>query len=274
MPSRRQVSMAVTSRKLNPRFTRFTCLITLLLGFAIYSNTFQASFHFDDFRNIEENPYIRDLFHLRPLLENYTTRFLTYSTFAVNYHFGRFNIFGYHLLNTIIHLLTSLLVYAFVVLTVKTPHLKGRIADGHARTTALCASLLFLTHPIQTEAVTYIVQRLTSLATFFYLASVVLYVQARLTSRPFYYLGALATTLLGMFTKEITFTLPLMLLLYEFSFFGSWREQTKRRLLSLLPFLLTLLVIPLTVIQSNPAKVELKKSHTITLPVAGGADTS
>ena len=127
-------------------------------------------------------------------------------------------------------------------------------------------------HPVQTQAVTYIVQRMTSLATMFYLLSVVLYIKARLSivgiqscrrltenskekkfsslltphsSLFFYYVGSVFAAVLAMKTKEIAFTLPLAVVLYEVFFFrGSW----KHRLLYLLPLLVTLPIIPLTII--------------------------
>jgi len=64
-----------------------------------------------------------------------------------------------------------------------------------------------LVHPIQTQAINLITQRAASLATFFYLASMVLYLKARLIPSPLIYLGALMSALLGAFTKEITVSL-------------------------------------------------------------------
>jgi len=130
--------------------------------------------------------------------------------------------------------------------------MKKHPLNRHGPLIASFASLLFLVHPIQTQALNLITQRAASLATFFYLASMVLYLKARLTPRPLTYLGALLVALLGMFTKEITVTLPFTILLYEFSFLGPWRERTKPRLLLILPFLLAPLVIPLTLIQASP----------------------
>ena len=102
---------------------------------------------------------------------------------------------------------------------------------------ALATSLLFVSHPIQTQAVTYIAQRFASLAALFYLLAVVLYLKWRLASsetrsRLLWYAGAWLATVLAMKTKEITFTLPFMLLLVEVVFFG----PTRRRWIGLIPF--------------------------------------
>ena len=97
----------------------------------------------------------------------------------------------------------------------------------HADLIALFAGLVFVSHPIQTEAVTYICATGPSMATLFYVASLCFYVKSRLLvseangtfpMQRIYYICSLITAIMAMFTKEITITLPLMILLYEFSF--------------------------------------------------------
>jgi tetratricopeptide (TPR) repeat protein len=102
---------------------------------------------------------------------------------------------------------------------------------------ALFAALLFVSHPLATQSVTYIVQRLSSLATLFYLLSLALYVKGRLwegnrgTPVYVYYAGSILCAVLGMLTKEIVFTLPFALVLYEFSFIktDAWKIDLKDR---------------------------------------------
>src|SRR3990170_4779385 len=111
-------------------------------------------------------------------------------------------------------------------------------------------SFLDLTHPIETQAVSYITQRLVSLAAFFYLLTLVLYLRARkeAASGPFssrhllFYIPALLSCVAGQKTKEIAATLPFMLAFVEVLFLSGER---KRRLLYLLPFLATALIVPL-----------------------------
>jgi protein O-mannosyl-transferase len=123
---------------------------------------------------------------------------------------------------------------------------------------ALFAALLFVVHPIQTQAVTYIVQRFTSMAAMFYLLSVVMYAKARLSSRQAGRLASfflsLLSAVLAMKTKEIAFTLPVVIVLYEFSFFKS---SLKKKLLFLLPVLLTLVIIPVSVMGTHKPLGEL-----------------
>jgi tetratricopeptide (TPR) repeat protein len=226
-------------------------LLLPLITTIIYSNSFSSPFLFDDYHIILNDLLIKDLSNF---LHSFGFRYVGFLTFALNYHFGRLNPFGYHLVNLLIHLINGGLVFLLVRLLFHTP----RLADGSSLTPstsdsmtswiALTTAALFLVHPVQTEAVTYIVQRFTSLAALFYLLTVVCYLRWRispLTDRRQYlwYGAALLSTLLAMTTKETTFTLPFMLLLIELVFFGL---PSRRGWLGLLPFFLTLPVIPLS----------------------------
>ncbi len=230
-------------------------LLLSLLVIVIYSNTFSASFHFDDEQNIVTNPQIKGLSNF---LDFSASRYVGFLSFALNYHFGRLDVFGYHLVNLLIHITNGLLVYTLVLLVFKTPlmgpssaALLEPSAGGIAQPSAWIAfitALLFLVHPLQTQAVTYIVQRFTSLATLFYLLSIVCYLKWRLAGpdskgRTAWYAGAFVSTLLAMKTKEISFTLPFMILWVEAIFF--W-PLTRKQWGALIPFLLTLPIIPLS----------------------------
>lgn len=261
--------------------------LLILAAFLPYCHTFSYPFHLDDSYAFVDNPVIKNLavfldgsgFDYNP------RRFIGHLTFALNYHFGGLNVFGYHLVNVGIHILTTLLVYGLTRLTLSTPFFTASTqhsqAPDHELSLSgsrlprnswipLCAGLLFAVHPVQTQAVTYIVQRLASQATLFYLLALVLYVWARLrTVRPQPAVrspessatreavpgaGAPGTLLLllfsalaalsAMLTKEIAATLPLAVLLYELSFF---RHAPRVRRLLLLPFLALALILPLIV---------------------------
>jgi protein O-mannosyl-transferase len=231
--------------------------LILILGLTAYSNTFRGEFVFDDFGNIMDNPQIRDLGNYLFRSSGYSqkpNRFIGLLTFALNYRLGGLNVTGYHAVNLAIHITNALLVYALVVTSFNTPVLKSCSLRGEARAVALVTAMLFVAHPIQTQAVSYVVQRFASLATTFYLATIIQYARLRLTMDAgrtgrtgiaLAYCGVLVTAALGMKTKEIAFTIPLMAALYEGLFFeGRWR----RRVLSLLPLLLTLGIIPATLL--------------------------
>jgi hypothetical protein len=99
-------------------------------------------------------------------------RIVGYFTFALNYHVGGTDVRGYHIVNLLIHLINSVLVYFLVLLTFRTPYFKavesgvGEERSGYGGGIALFTALLFAVHPVQTQAVTYIVQRFTSQRSF------------------------------------------------------------------------------------------------------------
>lgn len=232
----------------------FSLLAIIILGTIVYSNTFDASWHFDDHTAIVENYGIRNLKATATAVR--ASRWIGFTTFALNYHFGKLEVFGYHLVNTCIHLISAILVYFLVLLTLKTPYLKDSSISRYTASLSLASALIFVAHPIQTQAVTYIAQRFTSLAALFYLLSLVLFIKARLQNlrgAKFYspshlgfYLGSLLAAFLAMKTKEITITLPAIILLYEFFFFSPSLMSLTKKLVYLIPFLLTFFIIPLS----------------------------
>jgi len=229
----------------------------VLLGIVAYKDALHGAFVFDDVQQIRENPVLRDLGNFFTRWDSYRAmpnRYVAYVTFALNYRLGQVDPAGYHAVNLGIHLLNALLVYALVVLSFRTPRLERSALAATSAPIAFVASALFVTHPIQTQAVTYVVQRLSSLATCFYLATLVLYVAWRLGREPgrwgrgrrvAAYSAAVLCAVAAMKTKEIAFTLPFVVALYELSFFsGSARE----RLRFLAPILATAVIIPLTLL--------------------------
>jgi protein O-mannosyl-transferase len=214
-----------------------------ILAVLVYSNTFSVPFLFDDFRNIINNPLIKEP---HKLFDFSNPRYAGLFTFALNYYLGGLDVFGYHLVNLSIHIANSFLVYALVLLLFRASG-TGTPIQARIPWIALVTAMLFILHPIQTQAVTYIAQRLASLSTMFYLLTVVAYFKWRLASsegrRPFLWYGvALLSTILAMKTKENGFTLPFMILLVEAVFFQSF---TKKRWMNLTPFLLTLPIVPM-----------------------------
>jgi hypothetical protein len=116
---------------------------------------------------------------------------------------------------------SGIFLYWFLILTFHLPSLRETHGSISYKV-ALFASLIFISHPIQTQSVTYIVQRMASMGGMFYLLSLVLYVKARLStgwSRVFYIGGMLGSYLLGVFSKENVAILPVFIGLYEFFFF-------------------------------------------------------
>ena len=243
----------------------FAGLLILASGVLAYSNSFQVPFTFDDHSSIVGNAVLRNLGNYLASAtgyQQYPMRFVCYLTFALNHRLGGLDVTGYHVVNLAIHLANALLAYTLVLLVFRTPRMAGSRLAPKAGTVALLCGLLFVVHPVQTQAVTYIVQRLTSLATLFYLLAVVLYAAGRPRmeeggdwKRGLPWLaGSALSAVLAMKTKEFAFTLPLAVSLYEASFFrGAW----KRRFLYLLPVLLTLPIVPLGVLAAGKPAGEL-----------------
>jgi hypothetical protein len=228
--------------------------IALITGVAwvAYSNSFYVPFQFDDRPNILNNPNVQVKVFTWDRLEQSVKntykdniRIFSYFTLALNYYFGEFNIFGYHLVNFFIHIASGIFLYWFLILTFDFSSLKEKY-EPIAYKVALFTSLIFISHPIQTESVTYIVQRMASMAGMFYLISMILYIKGRLSSghsRFIYFGGMVFSYLLGIFSKENVAILPLFIALYEFYFFQNLdlSQKGKKVLFSLVLALLILM---------------------------------
>ncbi len=226
------------------------------LGIAAYSNTFLSSFHFDDKTSIVENPAIRDPSSLRDIFYYSATRFITYFSFALNYRLGGLDVLGYHLVNLVIHLAAALMVWLLARQVLRSPALGGTHSAKQSSILPLFAALIFVLHPVQTQAVTYVAQRAASLATLFYLLSLYLYGHARTsqfgdkgkTTTAGLFLGALVTGLLGVFSKETALTLPFAIILYEVLFY---REEEKTRWGFIVAIVVAVAAIPLFLISKG-----------------------
>jgi tetratricopeptide (TPR) repeat protein len=231
----------------------------VVLAIVLYAPFLAAPFVFDDETYITENPLITSLDFLvlkageramEPFGPHYylRVRIVPYLTFALNYRLGGLDPRGFRALNVAIHAANALVLYGLVLLLLRTPRMRGSGLARRARLIAFLAAALFAAHPLATQAVTYVSQRFASLAALFYLGAVAAYAlareeEARGPRRVVWYVLALALAALGMKTKEHVFTLPFALALFDLAFHeGPWR----RRILWLLPFALTLPIVPLS----------------------------
>lgn len=230
-----------TSRWTHNGNTPLAAVICAVLAAAVYSNTFTASFQFDDHLYVID--YCRT-HALSSFFPPHGTRYLTYLSFALNYLAGGLDVAGYHIVNLSIHLINGVLVYLFATALMRSPRLAQKGLPAFY--IALLAALLFIAHPVQTEAVTYITQRFASLATLFYLLSLTAYLKYRGDGQSFkakaaLYTAALLSAYAAQVTKEISFTLPFVMLCVEFAFF---KGPVLPRLVRLAPFMLAMAVIP------------------------------
>jgi hypothetical protein len=219
--------MSSTSQRIDKlfghkRFNLIACAVIAGMVLIAYSNTFTASFHFDDNPSIIENSTIR-----HPTSENIVSLLLgirpvVYLSIMLNYQLGGLNVVGYHIFNIGVHIANSVFVYLLVLWTLTQPSLGNKYKD-RANRMAFFAALLFAVHPVHTESVTYIISRTELLATFFYLATFLLFIRGATSGRFSSVVGMLITSALSMGSKEWAVTLPALLALYDFLFFSEGR---------------------------------------------------
>jgi len=206
----------------NKRFNVFAFGIIAAMVLIAYSNTFTASFHFDDNPAIIENPNIRHVTadNIISLLQ--TNRPVVNLSIMLNYQLSGLNVVGWHLFNVGVHIANSCFVYLFLLWTLGLASGEREYGDK-AKRMALFGALLFGVHPVQTESVTYIISRTELLATFFYLLTFLFFIKAVRTKHPGYYAATVFSSALSMGSKEWAVTLPALLVLYDYFFIAKKR---------------------------------------------------
>ena len=202
-------------------------LLTLLI-FMVYSNTLTGPFIFDDRPNIQQNPKIKlgQLSVTGLMAAGFESpasrRPVANISFAFNYFLHGYNVVGYHFVNILIHIINSILLYALAKTTLNTSALRRHYDPFALAWIPIFAAFIWGLHPLLTQSVSYIVQRMNSLASLFYMLAILLYARGRLAqntrSRRWLLAGCAASSLLAFGTKEITATLPFFMILYEWYF--------------------------------------------------------
>jgi protein O-mannosyl-transferase len=239
-----------------PEWVVMVALATLaLLTIAAYRESLSAPFFFDDRPAILNNPTIRHLWPisdlLKPPISGASGRPVANLSFALNYAWSGTSVRGYHLANLAIHLLAGLILFGIVRRTQRSPALIGLHKADRDRATpvvpALAITGIWLLHPLQTETVTCIVQRTESLVSLFYLLTIYCFIRGAQnpsaiasgkvvvsksrdsTNRVIWHSLAVLACLIGMASKEVMFSAPLMVLLYDRTFLsGSFRAAWQR----------------------------------------------
>lgn len=199
-------------------------LISILLSI-IYSNTLHSEWHLDDIQNIALNSRvqiinlslesIKNSFFSDPNSPNRLYRPVACLTFAINALCDGDNVYYYHVVNTAMHVMTLLVLLILLKTIFQTPTL-SKTDDDEKNFIVITAALLWAINPIQTQAVTYIVQRMTILSAFFSLTSMLLYLKARLISSNLrkkiaLYFGCAITIILSVLSKENGAITPVLL---------------------------------------------------------------
>ena len=222
-------------------FFSFALMIVL-----IYSNSFNASWHLDDqpniignrglhINNLKPESLIRTFFTSPDAGGSITNRLyrpIPCLTFAINWYIGKDEVFGYHAVNTAIHILTAYLLYLTILNLLRAPNLRNQYR-GNENFIAFVAAALWAINPIQTQAVTYIVQRMASMAAMFYILSMYFYVKTRQShgsiQRILLLLGCMLSFIFALGSKQNTITLPLALVLIEMIGFQDLSLQRVKR---------------------------------------------
>jgi len=236
--------MEMINRYFYPVWIRsfFSFVFFAFLIFLAYSNTFHSSWQFDDYPNILQNYrlHIKSLSpgslinttFAHPVHAGRLYRPIPCLTFGLNWYLGGDHVTGYHIVNISIHVLAAFFLYLTILTLFQSPNLKGKY-QGSEYVIALLATSLWALNPIQTQAVTYIVQRMASMAAMFYILGIFFYLKGRidesLINSKFFYVGCLYCFVFAILSKENAVVLPGSLLLVEVVFFQDLGIQKTRK---------------------------------------------
>lgn len=210
-------------------------VVIAMAALAAYHNCFTVPFVFDDGPATLDNASIRKLWPVwnaftPPAGTTVAGRPIANLTLAINYALSGIDLWSYHALNLLIHILGGLTLFGVVRRTLLRPVLSGRFGRD-AAPLALAIALLWTLHPLQTEAVTYVVQRVESLMGLFYLLTLYCFIRSIESARPLrWQICTIIACLLGMATKEVMVTAPVLMLLYDRTFVaGTFRKAWQQR---------------------------------------------
>lgn len=207
-------------------FIIIALVLIAIISIIVYSNIYGNSTHFDD-EFIIKNTALHNPNDFDALFSINKFRVVPFWTFAVNYTSSNSgnNLDSFYTTNIIIHIINSFLVFGICLMIFKTPVIKDKPIASYSGLIAFFVALMFAVHPIQTQAVTYIYQRLASIAATFYYGAIFWYLLGRISTRNFmikilFYIMSLIFLMLGLFSKENVFTIFPMILLIELILFN------------------------------------------------------
>src|SRR5687768_12255466 len=227
-------------RESRPRSKQSANLIVpallILAAVIAYHGSFGVPFFFDDVVAVTNNPTIRNLWRLGEVLSppddggGVTGRPIVNLTLALNYAMSGTDVRDYHVFNLIVHACAALALFGIVRRTLRQPSLRDRFGRN-ASTLAFLVALVWTVHPLQTESVACVVQRTELLVGLFYLLT--LYCFVRSTQNPTscrWPIAAIGCCAVGMGSKEVMVSAPLIVLLYDRTFVaGTFRTAWQRR---------------------------------------------
>ncbi len=223
------------------KMIRFLLLLGIL-GLLLYSMSMQAGFQYDDYKMLVNNPFLRQTKDIFLIWKFDPTRFLAHYSFAFNSTLAKDDLFSYHLINVLLHIATTWASFFFLRQLFSFCQ-----EDQHKGNKSLWiiffSCCLFLCHPLQTEAVTYIVQRSTVLVALFVFLSLTNYLLYRQLRRKFHYVLSLFFAFLGTMAKPNIIILPILILLIESMASSQKRRDVKETLREVLPYFLVIILV-------------------------------
>jgi len=205
----------------------------IIVGALVYANSLSGPFIYDDILAIVDNDDIRQFLPLwRPgeLSDRLSinSRPVVRFSLALNYAISGLDVRGYHVLNIAVHILCALVLFGVVRRTLAGKRLRSRLG-GKAGGMALAGALLWMVHPLQSQCVNYITQRSESIMALFYLLVLYCFIRGIDSGRRRWYGAAVLACALGMASKEVMVTAPLMVLLYDRVFQADSLAQALRQ---------------------------------------------
>jgi protein O-mannosyl-transferase len=252
-----------------PLLKKYAVILIAIIGILAYANSFNNAFQFDDGYHIVDGAKIKNFDNVLKAShwKAIGNRPFAFFTLAVNYQLNKLNVTGYHIANLLFHILAGFMAF---LLTLEIMSLeifkKNKIINDYKVLIALFTAFIFIAHPIQTQAVTYIIQRMTVLAGFFYMWAVLLYIRGRKAHlqkqsvrkwKPYaLYAGAFIAGIFGFLSKQNAVTFPLAFILAEVFFIRDDKQKIDRKFLFVLSSIVGLIILLGLLINGLPAEYD------------------
>ncbi|MCA9012857.1 MAG: hypothetical protein KDB01_24065, partial [Planctomycetaceae bacterium] len=198
-----------------------------------YANSFSGPFVFDDIATIVDSPSIRTLSPVWPVLfqggVSSVGRPLVNLSLALNYAWGGMDVTSWHVVNLTLHIVAGITFFGVIRRTLEQSPVAASLRD-HGTVIAMFCSLIWLLHPLQTESVTYIVQRAESLAGLFYFLTLYFAIRSASSERSgLWGTAAFLACLCGVGSKEVIVSAPLAVIVYDWALFGRTIRSVSHR---------------------------------------------
>lgn len=254
---------------LQPAIKKYAFILIALVGILAYANSFNNAFQFDDGFHIVDGAKIKNIDNVLKAShwKAVGNRPLSFFTLAVNYKLNQLDVTGYHIANVLFHVLAGFMAFLLALEIMSLAVFKkNKIINEYKVLIALFTAFIFITHPIQTQSVTYIIQRMAVLAGLFYMWSVLLYIRGRNahlqkkpvnTWKPYaFYAGAFFVGFLGFLSKQNAITFPFAFILAEIFFIRNEQQKIDRKFLIIFSSIVGAIVILGLAINGLPSEYD------------------